>query len=153
MKWDAVDLEQGVARVIRRVRWDQWSKFPFLEDITKTSQSARILILPLTLQDILLQMKKEAVNDFVFTDKEGRLLKYNAVQSSYNHGFEAFRSSLAFHSYLEAYFCNNGSYGNKKSFCCSGQSWTFTAEDDSKVCEGYRSFEFRYRRKNICYIV
>ena len=89
MKWDAVDLEQGVARVIRRVRWDQWSKFPFLEDITKTSQSARVLILPQTLQDILLQMKKEAVNDFVFTDKEGRLLKYNAVQSSYNHGFEA----------------------------------------------------------------
>ena len=34
-------------------------------------------------------MQKESVNDFVFTDKEGRLLKYNAVQSSFNHGFIA----------------------------------------------------------------
>jgi len=89
MKWDAIDLEQGVARVIRRVRWDQWTKFPFLEDTAKTSQSARILVLPRTLQNILLQMKKGTVNDFVFTDTKGRLLKYNAVQSSFNHGFEA----------------------------------------------------------------
>ena len=89
MKWSAIDLEQGVARVIRRVRWDQWTKFPSLEDITKTSQSARIIVLPQKLQDILLQMKKESVNDFVFTDIKGRLLKYNAVQSSFNHGFMA----------------------------------------------------------------
>ena len=89
MKWDSVDLEQGIARVMRRVRWDQYSKYPFLEDITKTSQSARILILPKKLQDILLQMKKESVNDLVFTDDKGELLKYNAVQSSYNHGFMA----------------------------------------------------------------
>jgi len=89
MKWDAIDLKQGVARIIRRVRWDQYSKFPFLEDITKTSQSARIIVLPKKLQDILLQIQKESVNDFVFTDKEGRLLKYNAVQSSFNHGFMA----------------------------------------------------------------
>ena len=89
MKWEAVDLEQGIARVMRRVRWDQYSKFPFLEDITKTSQSARILILPKKLQDILLQMKKEAVNDLVFTDTKRELLKYNAVQSSFNHGFIA----------------------------------------------------------------
>ena len=89
MKWDAIDLQQGMARVIRRVRWDQWTKFPFLEDITKTSQSARIVVLPQKLQGILLQMKKKSVNDFVFTDKEGRLLKYNAVQSSFNYGFMA----------------------------------------------------------------
>ena len=42
MKWDVVDLEQGVARVRRRVRWDQWTKVPFLVEITKTSQSAYI---------------------------------------------------------------------------------------------------------------
>ena len=28
-------------------------------------------------------------NDFVFTDIKGRLSKYNAVQSSFNHGFMA----------------------------------------------------------------
>ena len=80
---------QGVARVVRRVRWDQWTKDPFLEDITKTSQSARILVLPKKLQDILLQMKKESINDLVFTDNNGRPLRYNAVQSAYNHGFMA----------------------------------------------------------------
>ena len=89
MKWEAIDLEQRIARVMRRVRWDQYSKFPFLEDITKTSQSARLLVLPQKLQDILLQMKKESVNDLVFTDNQGKLLKYNAVQSSFNHGFMA----------------------------------------------------------------
>ena len=89
MKWEAVDLDQGIARVIRRVRWNQYSKCPFLEDITKTTGSVRILVLPKKLQEILLQMKKEAVNDLVFTDGKGNLLKYNAVQSSFNHGFMA----------------------------------------------------------------
>ncbi len=89
MKWEAVDLEQGVARVIRRVRWDQWTKNPFLEDVTKTSQSTRIIILPQKLQNILLQMKKDSVNESVFTDSEGQLLKYNAVQSAFNYGFIA----------------------------------------------------------------
>ena len=91
MKWETVDLKQGVARVIRRVRWDQWTKSPFLEDITKTSQSARILVLPKKLQEILLQMKKESVNDLVFTDNEGKPLRYNAVQSAFNDGFMALK--------------------------------------------------------------
>ena len=34
-------------------------------------------------------MKKERLNDIVFTDQEGKLLKYNAVQSAFNHGFTA----------------------------------------------------------------
>ena len=112
MKWESVDLEQGIARVIRRVRWDQYSKCPFLEDITKTSGSARILILPKKLQDILLQMKKEAVNDLVFTDGKGNLLKYNAVQSSFNHGFMALGLPWRFCSYLSSYLRHNGSCGD-----------------------------------------
>ena len=95
MKWEAVDFKQGVARVVRRVRWDQWTKNPFLEDITKTSQSARILVLSKKLQEILLQMKKESMNDLVFTDNEGKPLRYNAVQSSYNHGFMAVNLPLS----------------------------------------------------------
>ena len=39
--WDALDIEQGIARVVRRVRWDYTTKTPFLEDVTKTSGSAR----------------------------------------------------------------------------------------------------------------
>ena len=89
LKWDAVNLDKGFVRIIRRVRWDQRTKRPFLEDVTKTSQSARLLMLPKQLKDMLLEIKKLAVNDLVFTDSRGRLLKYNAVQSSFNAGFMA----------------------------------------------------------------
>ena len=77
LKWDAVDLKDGFVRIIRRVRWDQRTKHPFLEDVTKTSQSARLLILPEKLKSVLMEMKKEAVNDLVFTDTKGELLKYS----------------------------------------------------------------------------
>ena len=89
LKWEAVDFEKGIARVVRRVRWDYKTKEPALEDITKTAGSARILILPKRVQDILLQMKEEAVNELVFTDIKGKLLRYNAIQSAFNHGFMA----------------------------------------------------------------
>lgn len=89
MKWSAVDFKNGVARVIRRVRWDHFTRRPFLEEVTKTSQSARLLILPKRLQDILLEMKRTAMNDLVFTDTNGELLRYNAVQSAFNAGFTA----------------------------------------------------------------
>ena len=89
MKWSEVSLEEGVARVIRRVRWDQKTKHPFLEDVTKTSQSARLLMLPEKLKDVLKEMKKVVVDDLVFTDSKGDLLRYNAVQSAFNAGFTA----------------------------------------------------------------
>ena len=89
MKWSAIDLKQGVARVIRRVRWDHFTRRPCLEEVTKTSQSARLLVLPKRLQDILLEMKKTAKNDLVFTDTKGDLLKYSAIQSAFNSGFIA----------------------------------------------------------------
>ena len=59
--------------------------------MTKTSQSARLLMLPEKLKSILREMKKEALNDLVFTDTKGELLKYNAVQSSFNAGFRALK--------------------------------------------------------------
>ena len=91
LKWDAVDLEKGFVRIVRRVLWDQKTKHAFLEDVTKTSQSARLLMLPEKLKSILREMKKEALNDLVFTDTKGELLKYNAVQSSFNAGFTALK--------------------------------------------------------------
>ena len=36
-------------------------------------------------------MKKEVLSDLVFTDRKGELLKYNAVQSSFNAGFMALK--------------------------------------------------------------
>ena len=91
LKWEEIDMEQGIGRVIRRVRWDQQTKHPFLEDVTKTTQSARLLLLPERLKSILREMKKEAVSDAVFTDIQGDLLKYNAIQSSFNAGFVALK--------------------------------------------------------------
>ena len=89
LKWDTVNLEKGFVRIIRRVRWDQRTKHPFLEDVTKTVQSARLLMLPKRLKDMLLEMKKETKGDLVFTNDKGELLRYNAVQSAFNAGFEA----------------------------------------------------------------
>ena len=36
-------------------------------------------------------MKQSALNDLVFTDLKGELLKYNAVQSAFNAGFTALK--------------------------------------------------------------
>ena len=87
------NLEKGFVRIVRRVRWDQRTKRPVLEDVTKTSQSARLLMLPEKLKNILKEIKTEAVNDLVFTDTKGELLKYNAIQSSFNAGFKALKLS------------------------------------------------------------
>ena len=48
-------------------------------------------MLPKKLQEVLQEMKREAVNDLVFTNRYGGLLKYNAVQSAFNHGFMALK--------------------------------------------------------------
>ena len=154
LTWSALDLEQGLARVIRRVRWDYNTKIPFLEEVTKTSQSARLLILPKKLQDIILEIKTSAVSDLVFSNSKGELLRYNAIQSAFNAGFEAFRgATLAFYPYMSVHLRDNGSYGDKKLFCCASQPWTYTANDDSKVCKGCGTFEFGYRRENSFYSV
>ena len=91
LKWSAVDLERDLIRILRRVSWDRVNKTPSLDEVTKTSGSARLLILPKKLQLILSQMKQEAVNDLVFTNRKGELLKYNAVQSAFNAGFIALK--------------------------------------------------------------
>ena len=91
LRWSEVNLEKGFVRIIRRVRWDQRTKHPFLEEATKTSESARVLMLPEKLKNILREMKHKALNDLVFTDLKGELLKYNAIQSSFNAGFTALK--------------------------------------------------------------
>ena len=89
LKWEELDLEQGTAGIIRRVRWDHFSRRPVLEDVTKTNGSARLLMLPEKLKGILREMRGESLNELVFTDRKGGLLKYNAVQSAFNAGFTA----------------------------------------------------------------
>ena len=58
LKWDEIDLEKGIARVIRRVRWDHFTRRPFLEDVTKTARSARLLMLPEKLKNLLRKKRK-----------------------------------------------------------------------------------------------
>ena len=94
MLWSAVDLEQGLARVLRRVRWDQRTKRPYLEETTKTDASVRLLLLSDELISILKQMKEEnGDKGLLFTDTKGEALKYNAIQSSFNAGFKALNLS------------------------------------------------------------
>ena len=91
LKWEEVDLERGIARIVRRVCWDHFTRRPELEEVTKTIQSSRFLMLPEKLKNILREMKQEAMNDLVFTDSKAELLKYNAIQSAFNSGFMALK--------------------------------------------------------------
>ena len=52
LKWEELDLDRGTARIVRQVRLDQQTKHPFLEDVTKTAGSARLLMLPERLKSI-----------------------------------------------------------------------------------------------------
>ena len=89
-----MDLEQKTARVIRRIRWDQRTKRAYLEETTKSSASVRLLILSDELVSLLKQMKEESNGqDFLFTDKKGEALKYNAIQTNFNAGFMALNLS------------------------------------------------------------
>ena len=109
MNWDCVDLENGQARVIRRMAWEQRTKRPYLEETTKTSASVRMLLLSDDLIDVLKLMKeeKQSKTGLIFTDKIGEALKYNAIQSSFNAGFKTlnlpWRSThILRHSYATA---------------------------------------------------
>jgi len=89
LKWEEIDLEKNIARIIRRVRWDHFTRRPEIEDVTKTDQSSRLIMFPEKLKDVLREMKEEDKSDFVFTDSKGELIKYNAIQSAFNAGFTA----------------------------------------------------------------
>ena len=89
LTWEEIDLDKGIARIIRRVRWDHFTRKPFLEDVTKTARSARLLMLPEKLKDILKEAKKQSASDLVFTNEKGGLIKYSAIQSAFNAGFVA----------------------------------------------------------------
>ena len=89
LKWEEIDLEKGIVRIIRQVSWDHFTRRPELEEATKTAQSARLIMIPEKLKNILRKMKEETQSDLVFTDSKGELLKYNAIQSAFNAGFTA----------------------------------------------------------------
>ena len=88
MKWDAVNLKEGTARVMRIVRWDFHTRKPELVETTKTKNSNRFLILPDDLIKVLKDMKSESSNtDFLFKGDTGKILNYATVQKVFNKGF------------------------------------------------------------------
>ena len=105
-------------------------------------------MLPEKLKNILREMKEEAKSDLVFTDSKAELIKYNAIQSSFNAGFAAlnlpWRSThICRHTYATIALMDD-----KKSFCCSNQPWIYRNKNDSKVCKDCCSFESRNGGKN-----
>ena len=91
LKWSEIDLERNLVRIVRRVRWDHFTRRPELESTTKTTCSARLIMIPEKLKSILREVRTETESDLVFTDKKGELLKYNAIQSAFNAGFKALK--------------------------------------------------------------
>ena len=92
MLWEAVEFKQGIARVVRKIRWDHKTRRPHLEDTTKTEASVRLLLLSNELIKLLKQMKaKNGDEGLLFKDKKGEPLKYRAIQSAFNAGFMALK--------------------------------------------------------------
>ena len=90
MCWDAIDLKEGIARVIRRVRWDRRTKHPHLEEAAKTKTSVRLLHLPDELIEVLTEMKKENGGEgLLFRNLNGKPLSYTRIPTCFGHGFKA----------------------------------------------------------------
>ena len=91
MKWDAINLEEGTARVMRIIRWDFHTRKPKLVETTKTHTSSRLLILPDDLIHVLKKMKEESLGNglIFFNSNSEKPLNYVTIQRVFNHGFKA----------------------------------------------------------------
>ena len=74
MCWDAVDLEEGSARVIRIMRWETRSGYPYLAEVTKTRASVRLLNLTGELVRMLREMRGKVEARALFLQKTGQRL-------------------------------------------------------------------------------
>ena len=90
MCWDAVNLEEGTARIIRRIWWDRVTKRPNVEEVTKTSASIRLLHLPDELIAVLKEMKEENGEEgLLFRNMNGGPMSYTRIPTCFNQGFKA----------------------------------------------------------------
>jgi len=137
LKWSVVDLKQGTAQVVRKIRWDHKTKKPFLEEDTKTSASVRLLLSSDELVSILEEMKEEKQDrEFLFTDRNGELLKYNAIQLAFNQGFMALKLNLEGSTHILRHsYATMVLIATRDISLSAGKSWTCRTEDDSKVYE------------------
>ena len=86
--WSEVDFEKKFARIIRITSWDKITREPYLVEATKTDGSTRLVILPRVLIKMLRVMKKEALNEIVFSDIKGGFLKYTTTQARFSSAFK-----------------------------------------------------------------
>lgn len=92
LHWDCVDLKMRLVRISRTVFWDHWTRRPILQNTTKTEESTRSIVLPDILVELLKQkMESEGTEGPVFKNRDGELIKYNAIQSAFNSGFKALK--------------------------------------------------------------
>lgn len=91
LKWDAVDLKLRMARIVRTIHWDHKTRRPTLQESTKTEESTRVVLLPEVLVGLLSEIQSKSDNPIVFPGMDGGFLKYNAIQSRFNAGFEALK--------------------------------------------------------------
>lgn len=88
--WDAVDFEHKVAHIFRSITWCHRTKEPTLRESTKTEDSNRIVKLPDELIQLFRELKLQSGGEkLVFPSKKATPMKYNAIQSAFNAGFEA----------------------------------------------------------------
>lgn len=90
LHWESVNLDLKLARIVRTIYWDHWTRRPELQESTKAEDSVRVVLLPDFLVARMREMKEKAKgNPIVFTGRDGDYLKYNAIQSRFNAGFKA----------------------------------------------------------------
>ncbi len=88
--WDTVDFDNKIVSIRRSVWWDHLTRRPNLQELTKTAESVRIIGLSPPVLEMLREMRQESSGvGPVFTDREGGILGYSAIQHSFNAGFEA----------------------------------------------------------------
>ncbi len=90
--WDAIDYENKIASIIRTVWWDHHTRRPNIQELAKTSESIRIIRLSAPVFEMLQEMRQEGSGEgSIFTDLEGGLLSYPAIQNAFNDGFESLK--------------------------------------------------------------
>ena len=90
MCWDAVNLEEGTARIIRSMWWNQKTKRPHIEEVAKTFASIRLLHLPDELIEMLKKMKEESGGEgLLFKNMNGGPMSYTRIPFCFNQGFKA----------------------------------------------------------------
>lgn len=90
MHWDAIDLREGIASVVRTVAWDQDTREPYLQECAKTEESIRIVALAPPTLALLRKMRHESSGmGPVFVNSEGGLLRDTKVRETFNRAFKA----------------------------------------------------------------